>query len=295
MNNLAPDLFQTNKFSNCYAFLIERAQEQNRKRLTRSNPNYAYYENHHIIPKSMNGSDKTENLVLLTAREHFICHWLLTQMCLLQEDRYKMLCALGRMIGSNNYQSISNQSRVFELAREERSKELSKRMSGSSNPMFGTTWDQDRRDLYEAYTNRGIKFSDEDRADLYAGRIGATRSKETKDKISKSLTGKTKTADHIAKVQVSRAGFKHSEETRQRISKTNMGRTKSEDTKAKYHATIAEQRENRRYRFEDSNGNVLVMNVREASEIGLKADGIKSSIRLNRPYKGYTITKVQPT
>jgi len=39
-----------------------------------------YTENHHIIPKSFGGSNKEENLVRLTAREHFICHLLLIKM-----------------------------------------------------------------------------------------------------------------------------------------------------------------------------------------------------------------------
>ncbi len=37
----------------------------------------AYYEKHHILPKSMGGDNSDENLVYLTAREHFIAHWLL--------------------------------------------------------------------------------------------------------------------------------------------------------------------------------------------------------------------------
>lgn len=36
-----------------------------------------YYESHHIVPKCIGGTDKIENLVLLTAKEHFICHLLL--------------------------------------------------------------------------------------------------------------------------------------------------------------------------------------------------------------------------
>jgi len=36
-----------------------------------------YYEKHHIIPKSHGGNNSKENLVLLTAREHFLAHWLL--------------------------------------------------------------------------------------------------------------------------------------------------------------------------------------------------------------------------
>ena len=32
-----------------------------------------YSEEHHIIPKSFGGPDSKDNLVRLTAREHFIC------------------------------------------------------------------------------------------------------------------------------------------------------------------------------------------------------------------------------
>jgi hypothetical protein len=36
-----------------------------------------YYEKHHIIPKSMGGTNESNNLIYLTSREHFIAHWLL--------------------------------------------------------------------------------------------------------------------------------------------------------------------------------------------------------------------------
>ena len=39
-----------------------------------------YYEKHHIVPRSMGGSNKKSNLVDLTAREHYVCHRLLTKM-----------------------------------------------------------------------------------------------------------------------------------------------------------------------------------------------------------------------
>lgn len=38
-----------------------------------------YGENHHIIPRCMGGADTQDNIVRLTAREHFICHWLLVR------------------------------------------------------------------------------------------------------------------------------------------------------------------------------------------------------------------------
>lgn len=243
----------------------------------------------------MGGSDDAGNLVLLSAREHFICHWLLTRMCLSQEHHFKMLCALNRMIGSGSYQGVLNQSVQFEQARKERSEVLSRRMTGVSNPMFGTSWDQERRSLYESYTNRGKTFTEEEKLLVYGNRIGATRSDLTKEKISRALTGKPKSAEHVAKVQISRVGFCHSEEVKKKISDTNKGRIKSEETRARYHATIAAQREARMYRFIKEDGSELIMNQRQALELGLKSDGIKNAIRLNRPYKGYTITKVQPT
>jgi hypothetical protein len=39
-----------------------------------------YTERHHILPRSLGGTNDKDNLVDLTAREHFICHWLLTKM-----------------------------------------------------------------------------------------------------------------------------------------------------------------------------------------------------------------------
>ena len=38
-----------------------------------------YTEVHHVLPRSLGGSDDGSNLVRLTYREHFICHWLLTK------------------------------------------------------------------------------------------------------------------------------------------------------------------------------------------------------------------------
>lgn len=38
-----------------------------------------YYEIHHIVPRCLGGSDEESNLVLLTGREHYIAHLLLTK------------------------------------------------------------------------------------------------------------------------------------------------------------------------------------------------------------------------
>ena len=52
-----------------YAKLIACAQTAAREDV--------YTEEHHIVPRSEGGTDALENLVALTAREHFLAHWLL--------------------------------------------------------------------------------------------------------------------------------------------------------------------------------------------------------------------------
>ena len=56
---------------------------------------------HHIIPKSLGGSDDACNLVSLTAREHFVCHLLLTKM-LTDGNRHKMVYALHMLSNASN-------------------------------------------------------------------------------------------------------------------------------------------------------------------------------------------------
>lgn len=57
-----------------YDTIIDKALKSNRKKNTME-----YFEVHHILPKCMGGENKKYNLVLLTAKEHYVCHHLLTK------------------------------------------------------------------------------------------------------------------------------------------------------------------------------------------------------------------------
>ena len=46
----------------------------------RSDPPKGYRELHHIIPRCMNGDDNPNNLIYLSARQHFVAHQLLVKM-----------------------------------------------------------------------------------------------------------------------------------------------------------------------------------------------------------------------
>ena len=56
--------------------IIERAKHRTINELINSSVD-GYYETHHIIPRSEGGKNTPDNLVNLTAREHFLIHWLL--------------------------------------------------------------------------------------------------------------------------------------------------------------------------------------------------------------------------
>lgn len=58
-------------YHNVYQQLIKNAQAKRRVKGTE------YYEQHHILPRSMGGSNQSSNLVLLTAKEHYVAHHLL--------------------------------------------------------------------------------------------------------------------------------------------------------------------------------------------------------------------------
>ena len=95
-----------------------------------------YTEKHHIIPKSLGGTNCLSNLVILTAREHYICHLLLTKMTI-GDARFKMSYALMMMSIGNRYNQRYNlNNRQYEYARNLLSSLKTGRKNGPS-PMRG--------------------------------------------------------------------------------------------------------------------------------------------------------------
>ena len=61
--------------------------EEDRKVLKK---NGDYFENHHIKPRCTGGTDNNTNLVLLTARDHFIVYYLLYRIVMSDEAKQKI-------------------------------------------------------------------------------------------------------------------------------------------------------------------------------------------------------------
>lgn len=74
-----------------------------------------YFENHHILPKCMGGSNNRQNLVKLTGREHFIAHWLLVK---IHPDNSKLKFAFKAMCMTKSKSTAGRyKSRNFQYAK----------------------------------------------------------------------------------------------------------------------------------------------------------------------------------
>jgi hypothetical protein len=103
----------------------------------------SYSESHHIMPRSLGGSDDPGNLVPLTAREHFICHWLLTKMTA-GDSRVKMLRAFWGMRANKSGKRYTN-ARAYDALKTEYAKMMSEMMMGENNPNWGNTWTDEQK------------------------------------------------------------------------------------------------------------------------------------------------------
>jgi hypothetical protein len=57
-----------------------------------------YKETHHILPKCMGGDDSKENLVMLTARQHYLAHWLLYKLSKNINEKEKVFEIGGQIV-----------------------------------------------------------------------------------------------------------------------------------------------------------------------------------------------------
>lgn len=114
-----------------------------------------YFENHHIIPRSLGGSDDKINLVKLTAREHFVCHLLLSE--IYPKDTfewYKMNHAFLMMCSTGLSERRYVNSRLYELKRKDFSVAMSWNSKGEKNSQFGRPRPTDVRDKIKLSLNR---------------------------------------------------------------------------------------------------------------------------------------------
>lgn len=187
-------IFINNKYTRRYNSIIYKA-------FARSLPPESYTEKHHIIPKSLGGTNKRDNLVKLTAREHFVCHRLLTKMTTGQA-RQKMSFAMLKLCHTRT-RVLPISARTYTIIKKDHASAMSKLRRGSK-----------------------ATFS---------------KSQETREKLSAALKGKPKSAEHRAKLKGPKSaehrknmcGRVVSDETREKLSNSRIGKTASIESRVK--------------------------------------------------------------
>lgn len=179
-----------------YDLLIEKAKN-------RTNLN-GYKEKHHIIPKCMYGTNDKNNLVILTAREHYLAHWLLLKT---HPKHNGLIFALNIMaITKKDKRKLKITSKEYEKIKELQSKITSKLMTGVKKS--------------EEHCKNISKSKIGDKNSMW----GKQRTQKDKNKISNSMKGENNYWYGKRGEECSMYGKKHKSDT---INKMRKNKTKN--------------------------------------------------------------------
>lgn len=178
----------TNKYTNWYISIITKAIQRGRDR-KHLKQQYGYVELHHILPKSFKCSDidNTDNLVFLTAREHFLVHVCLTKM-FTGIYKNKMVHALWRLKSKNQYQQHRYfNSKVYERIKRKNNQSGYTRLYKKTDVLYLPKEDTA---LQLQYINEGWSLTMTE--EYKQGRVGNMKGKKHTDETKRkmSISGK---------------------------------------------------------------------------------------------------------
>jgi hypothetical protein len=182
-----------------------------------------YFEGHHIVPKAKGGTGTSSrglndsNIVFLTAREHFLAHWLLWR---LYRDRSSAL-AFHKMMSINKHQDRAKSSKGYEEARLAFS-ETNKGNQYGKGQVKIISEEQKRRqsDLMKGrYSGDSNPFYGKKHSLETIGKLKKPKSAEHIEKIKQRMIGRTKIVCNHCNKEVDELNAKrwHLDNCKQRI------------------------------------------------------------------------------
>jgi hypothetical protein len=182
--------FVNNKYRKWYVNIISYRM---------NNIPHGYTESHHIIPRSIDKDLQNDplNLVLLTAKEHFICHLLLARFTK-GNDKRNMCFAVTNMARNCKNHERKFTSGYYELARkhyvksvtgrkhsEETKKKISESNKGRCSPNKGNKFGGARTEESKfkiSIAKKGVKLSEEHKIKLSELKKGKKRGNYNRNK-----------------------------------------------------------------------------------------------------------------
>ena len=188
-----------------------------------------YCEVHHIVPRSLGGSDDADNLIRLTARQHFVAHWMLARALGGSASR-----AFFMMSNFGKYGKVN--STTYDIARQEYAEQVSQQLKGK--PSQCPFSEETKQKMREAKLGRSLR--EETKQKLRIAMLGQKRGPEFSAKVSEAKRGKSngrlghmvaeETKKRIGDAQRGElnhmAGRKHTPETREKMRIAHMKRNK---------------------------------------------------------------------
>lgn len=199
-----------------------------------------YYETHHIVPVSLGGCNSSDNLVKLTAKEHFVCHLLLTKFTT-GNHQHKMLYAASGMTRQRPYQHRYVNAATYQRIKTQAASAMSKSRKGKTyEELYGVKKASKMREKQSQPRGPQSKTTIEKRASKLRGKKRTTEQRETMSaaQVKRDYVQSQESKDRGA-LNISKAlkGREVSEEWRDKISNSLTGKMlgvpKSEETKQK--------------------------------------------------------------
>jgi len=171
-----------------------------------------YKERHHIIPSCLGGNNSKYNIVELEAREHFICHWLLSKMHSNHKINYAFWCMIHRK-SKNQYRDYKINSRSYEKI---------KKLIAVANK--SRIISQETRDKISK-ANKGMIISEWQKKQISKAFKGKTRTEATKRKISAAHKGRIISPEHKKNLSIAGKNRIHSSSTKQKMRETSLSKS----------------------------------------------------------------------
>jgi len=230
------ELALQNKYTKYYCNIIEAAllRPQDRKHLKAI---YGYVESHHILPRcfGLGGEKDKENLVFLTAKEHFIIHLCATKM-FESIFKNKMIFAFRQLKSNNKHQDRHINSRMYAIIKPD-FKSFIRLYKGEQVKYLY------KNQVEEISLLEKDGWSREMTEEFKEGRVGQMKgrkhSEESKKKMSEATKGKPK--EHLR-------GIKRTEEEIAKMIETK--RLKKENNPEEYWASFKKGAETRKKMYE---------------------------------------------
>lgn len=213
-------MYLHNKYTRWYNNIISRAQNRCPDEI---------FEKHHIIPKSFfvknsgwieGNPDDQKNIVMLSIREHRLCHLLLPKMTT-GIAKAKMIYAAKLLLQSREKKYGLSKGKLYESIKKDFIQQISNLKRGSIHILESIEKIKKKRSL----------------------QIIGPRSDDTKLKISKSHKGKKKSPEHISKIikNLNWSGKRHSEKTKEKMRKPKSVEHRMNMSKARKGKSLPEE------------------------------------------------------